>query len=44
MVFKSVQDLQKDKWTNQKVDVSQFNFEAVLGKNVMMYVYYTANL
>ena len=26
------QDLERDKWTNQKVDVSQFNFETVLGE------------
>jgi PAS domain-containing serine/threonine kinase len=27
----TLKDLERDKWTNQGVDVSQFNFEAVLG-------------
>ena len=26
-----VQDLEKDKWTHQEVDATQFSFEAVLG-------------
>ena len=29
----TLKDLQKDKWTNQEVDMSGYTFEAVLGKH-----------
>ena len=31
LLMYSPQDLERDKWTNQEVDISQYSFEAVLG-------------
>ena len=32
------QDLERDRWTNQEVDISQFSFESVLGIHTYTYV------
>lgn len=37
----TLKDLQKDKWTNQAVDLSVYSFNAVLGNSVMLSFMYT---